>query len=153
MAQFKVTNKKEKTSQSTGNPYVSATLTDTEGKEYVGINAFNGEFNDRDIWEGELKQNGNYYNLVSPKQGSENSFKAMQTEKLMDKKADNIAVAQNNKENGIRVASTMSGAVSLAVAQFKSEPNDLRTLEELVEYYRRYLWLEWENVSHLPPFK
>jgi hypothetical protein len=94
-----------------------------------------------------------YRNFKNAQSVAGGAYKTAQVEKLMDKKSDSIATAQNNKENGIRVASTMSGAVTLAVAQFKSEPNDLRTLEELVEYYRRYLWLEWENVNHLPPFK
>lgn len=149
--QFKITNKKDKTSQSTGNAYVSATLTDTEGKEYVGINAFNGEFDGKDSWEGELKQNGNYYNLQSPKQASGGAFKSRETERLMDKKETSIRGFQDSKEYAVRTASTMSGAVAMAVAQFTNK-NDLNTLEELVEKYRRFLWDHWQDTDKFPPF-
>lgn len=147
---YQLSNKQDKTSAK-GTVYVSACLTDESGVEYAA-NAFRGEFAG-ETFIGDLEKNGNFYNLVTPKAVAGGNYKNLQTEKLMDKKADNIAVAQNNKENGIRIASTMSGAVALAVAQFKNEPNDLRTLEELVEYFRKYLWLEWENINHLPPFK
>lgn len=93
MSMYKISNKREKQGQK--GMYVSATLTDEQGVEFAGINAFNGEFNVSDTWFGELVKNGNYYNLVSPKQSAGNNFKTATIEKAMDKKAQNIAQAQD----------------------------------------------------------
>lgn len=149
--QFQISNKQQKKSASTGKEYVSATLTDEQGVEYAGINAFNGEFNTSDVWHGELKQNGQYYNLVSPKMAAGSNFKQKVIEESMEKKNTAIRGFQESKEYSIKVASTMSGAVQLAVAQF-TDKNDLRTLEELVEHYRLFLWNTWSKADQLPPF-
>ncbi len=150
--QYTVTKVEGPTKTSTGKDMYKTTLKDPQGAEET-INLFDPVVEGA-VVNGEIYTNDKgYRNFKSAQAVAGGAFKTAQTEKLMDKKADNIATAQHNKENGIRIASTISGAVSLAIAQFKSEPNDLRTLEELVEYYRRYLWLEWENVNHLPPFK
>ncbi len=94
--QYKLSTKLEKTTK-TGKPYTSATLTDEAGKEYFAVNAFNGEFS-ADVWHGELEKNGNYWNLITPKKASTftgGAFKSAQIEKAMDKKADQIAKAQD----------------------------------------------------------
>lgn len=102
--------------------------------------------------DGELGKNAKGYPVLNtPKQVVGGNFKNMQTEKLMDKKADNIATAQHNKENSIRVASTMGGAVALAIAEY-AKPNSLYTLEDLIEKYRRFLWEHWDDTSKFPPF-
>lgn len=148
---YKISNKQERKSQTTGKEYVSATLTDEQGREYAGINAFNGEFNVSDTWHGELQQNGQYYNLVSPKMASGNNFKTAQVEKTMQRKEDSIARFQDTKEQSIKMASTLGKAVEIAIAEY-SNPNNLYTMQELIEKWRRYLWSEWENTSQYPPF-
>lgn len=150
--QFKISNKQEKTSTNTGKKYISATLTDEQGVEYTGINAFNGEFNVADTWHGELQKNGNYYNLVSPKMVAGSNFKAQQIEKAVERKEHSIERFQDSKEFAIRTASTMSGAVSIATAVFKQDPNDLRTMEELVLHYREWLWTHWSDSDKFAPF-
>lgn len=96
--QYKITEKEEKTTK-TGKPYIRATLTDEQGKVFTGISAFNGEFNVADTWHGELEQNGQYYNLVTPKKAAGGAYmanqKAQEIEKAMDKKAGQIAQAQD----------------------------------------------------------
>ena len=154
--QYKITNKLNKQGQK--GPYVSATLTDEQGIEYIGINAFNGEFNVADTWHGDLVKNGNYYNLVSPKMASQSNFRTQQTERLMEKKETAIRGAQDHKEYAIRVASTMSGAVSLAIAEFGTIKDETTTafgqvtpLETLVDKWRKYLWQHWDDPEKYPP--
>lgn len=102
---------------------------------------------------GELGTNAKGYPVLNtPKQAAGNNFKTIQAEKLMDKKEHSIERFQDSKEFAIRTASTMSGAVALAVAQF-TDKNDLRTLEELVEHYRRFLWNHWSDTDKFPPFQ
>ena len=147
---YKITDKKERVTTK-GKPYISATLTDEQGKEFAGINAFNGEFNVSDTWHGELEQNGNYYNLVTPKQASGASFKQRTIDESMHKKNIAIGQFQDSKEQSIKIASTFSKAVELAIEDHKN-PNNLYTLDELIVKWRKWLWTFYSDVTNLPPF-
>lgn len=160
MATFQITNPTEK--EWNQKRFVEATLQmlnpegEAEGEKYQ-ISFWAGEISlegglYRSKIDGELSKNEKgYWKLSSPKQAAGANFKAIQTEKLMDKKADSIATAQHNKENGIRIASSMNGAIQLALAEY-ANPNNLYTLKELIEKWREYIWVEWEKVDKYPPF-
>lgn len=94
---YQIKNPTEKTS-SKGTKYVSATMVDEAGKEFTGVNAFNGEFA-TDTWYGELEQNGKFWNLITPKKSTGNNFMAAKKEesiaKFQDKKEQSIAAAQD----------------------------------------------------------
>jgi hypothetical protein len=65
--------------------------------------------------------------------------------KAMEKKAENIAVAQDNKANSIKVASTMSMAVNTALAFLQGETiKDAGVFKSQVEKWREYYWLKWD---------
>jgi hypothetical protein len=59
---YKITNTQHKTAQN-GSSYVQADLIDQNGQLYSRVSAWNGEFDGKDTWEGELVKNGNYWNL------------------------------------------------------------------------------------------
>lgn len=157
--QYTISNKQQKKSANTGKEYVSATLTDEQGVEYTGINAFNGEFNTSDVWHGELQKNGNYYNLVSPKTASQSNFKAQQVEKAIERKEQGIARSQDNKDWSIRTSSTMNKAIELALAEYGKIKDETITafgtatpLEELVLKWRRWIHDHWDDIDQFPPF-
>lgn len=147
---YSLTNKQDKKSASTGKEFVSATLTDEQGVEYTGVNAFNGEFS-ADAWHGELVQNGNYWNLVTPKQSAGNNFKTQQMEKVMERKEQGIIRSQDNKDYSIRTSSSMNKAIEIAIAEY-GNPKNLYTMEESILKWREWIWTHWEDVDKFPPF-
>lgn len=76
--------------------------------------------------------------------------------KAMDKKAENIAIAQDNKEHAIKEASSMTNAVNLALAEygtFSGEEHLRPTLEFLITKYRTWILNHWSIPVELkPPF-
>lgn len=143
--------KVENVTTSTGKPMYKSTLKDPEGKEET-INLFDMVVEGA-VVNGEIYTNDKgYRNFKSAQAVAGGAFKTAQMEKAVERKEQGIARSQENKEWGIKVSSTMGGAVNLAIAQFKGEPNDLRTLEELVIYYRRFLFDHWDDAEKFPPF-
>lgn len=70
----------------------------------------------------------------------------------MQKKDESIAKFQGNKEESIKISSTMRDAVLLAIAEFDKELHPASRLEERIKYYREWLWKEWEGHKDYPPF-
>jgi hypothetical protein len=95
--------------------------------------------------------------LFAPKvgvAGQSGAFKGQQIAKAQEKKAEYIATAQDNKNEGIKIASTMSMAVNIVVATLKSESIiDEGVIKSEISKWRRWLWLEWDNVKDFPPFE
>lgn len=72
--------------------------------------------------------------------------------RVMDKKAENIAVAQDNKEHGIKISSTMRDAVLIATtivnnSQVEGSAGDMK---DLIKSWRKWLWDNWDVEE--PPF-
>jgi len=72
--------------------------------------------------------------------------------KAMDKKADNIALAQDNKEKGIMTSSTIRMAVDIALAESAGLPFDVGVFKGRVKVWRDWLIAEWDNTKSAPPF-
>lgn len=123
-------------------------------KEIAGVSIWQG-FPDFDkitfgsSVEGDIvvKQKGNYLTktLFAPK-GSAPMQSAGAITKAMDRKEAGISKFQENKEESIKISSTMSGAVSLAVAEGSSD------LAEAVKRWRLFLWQSWDDHKNYPPF-
>jgi len=105
-------------------------------------------------WTGTVKENGQevegevvknekgYYRFMPPKAVAGASFKAQQIEKAVERKEKSISSFQGNKENGIKIASTMRDAVLCAIAEFKERPDE--KLEDLITKWRHWLWSYWD---------
>jgi hypothetical protein len=72
--------------------------------------------------------------------------------KAQETKREDIKNAQENKELGIKVSSTMNKAVEIALAE--NGPNVIvaSDFQERTKYWRQWLWSEWEKHTDLPPF-
>lgn len=139
---YKITNLKEKSWNDKN--YKSADLIDSNG-ELFQVSAWAGEFDGKETIECELEKNDKgYWKLVTPKKVAGANFKAIQIEKTMEKKEQSISKFQDNKEFSIKVASTMRGAIDLAIAEYTKNPNSLDNLDRLIEKWRKYLWENWE---------
>lgn len=148
--QYRVTHVELPIKTSTGKDMWKTTLADPEGKEET-INLFDMVVNGA-VLNGEIYTNDKgYRNFKSAQSVASGAFKAKQMEDTMNKKSEMIATAQNNKENGIKIASTLNKAVEIAIVEYEN-PNNLYSMSELIEKWRRYLWSEWSNVEQYPPF-
>lgn len=71
---------------------------------------------------------------------------------VVAQKNENIKAAQDNKEFGIKVSSTMRDAVSITLAH-GIEDKTPAEIQDLIEYWRKYLWLQWDKEDKdYPPF-
>lgn len=104
--------------------------------------------------EGEFWNSPSGKGYLFPPKAPKSSFKG-NSMAVVEKTQEGVKVAQQNKELGIKVSSTMRMAVDLAIAQTESKSildNNL-TLEEKVLKWRKWLWLEWDkNDTDFPPF-
>lgn len=138
---------------SKGDDYKKVDVQKQDGSVVEGVSAFKFKYpNQAELVEGAeitamIVIDGNYRNLVSatekPSKGNFGAFKAQQIEKTMERKESSIGKFQDNKEFSIRVASTMSGAVQLAIAEYKDK-TVLDTLDQAVLKWRKFLWNNWE---------
>jgi len=162
MTNYKITAIESKTT-STGKAMKTATLEDETGVvvEKVAIWSNYPDFANLVVGsiltaEIETKQNGQYINL-SLKSPSTGGFGANRggsgaITKAMEKKAENIEKAQENKNESIKIASTFASAVNCAIAEYNKDPHNLDTLEELIRKWRKVLWFLWEEHTDYPPF-
>ena len=108
------------------------------------------------IMVGKMTKEGQYWNISFEGQNSaprgNTGFKTAQIEKMVERKETSIGKFQDSKEFSIKVASTMSGAVALACAEFKDK-TVLDTLDQAVLKWRNFLWENWDkDVKDNPPF-
>lgn len=161
MAKFQVTWGEEKTASS-GSKYFRADLKDVDGKEYKGVAIFNsftdyakvqpgGEVEGK-IVEKDYKGQPSYTleNLAPLQSGYRAGGGNMA--KVMEKKAEQIATAQGNKELGIMTSSTIRMAVDIAIAEVSGMPLDEGLFKSRVKHWRDFLIAEWSNVKEAPPF-
>ena len=126
---------------------------------------------DGDSVDGEYveKQNGEYLNKTLYKQKTwgktvPNAYGPSKAQsgayrnpsainKAMDKKAENIQVAQDNKERGIMISSTLRMAVDIAIAEMAQAPAGVHSdIAGSVRNWRNWLIAEWSNIDSAPPF-
>lgn len=150
MAKYTITQLEIKQT-STGKTKAEVTLADTSvGKEIQGVTIWGdwpnfSELKQHDEIEGNLveKQNGQYLNKtlypITPKPAGKGNAAIG---KAMDKKAENIAVAQDRKEQAIILAATMRDATLLTVEQCKQITKGGETVgfEGM-----KTIWLEWRK--------
>ena len=90
-------------------------------------------------------------NLTTVKSGaSGGGFKAGM-QKMVEQKQEAIKLSQENKNESIKIASTLGKAVDCAIAVYEKGVSS-ETLEELITKWRRILWMEWDNTKDFPPF-
>lgn len=85
--------------------------------------------------------------------GQSGGFKAGVKEAQATKRED-IKNAQENKELGIKVSSTMRMAVDIVVATLANEKIiDESVIKGEIGKWREWLWNEWDNWENFPPFQ
>ena len=148
---IKVISTGDKTTK-TNKPYKSLVVQDESNAEFkVNIWSDFPDFanvKEGSVIRGKLEQNGQYWNLVSetqakPRGGGYTAHKEAVIEKAVERKEGFIAKSQDNKEWGIKVASTMNKAIDLAIAEYTKNPNSLFNLDECIKKWRKYLWNNW----------
>jgi len=151
------------------NDWILANLLQEDGTEIkdVSINRtskkgevfpnFDGLAPSLDI-EGELWQSPAGKNYLFPpkpkleapafiRQAGNSAFKAKQIEEAQVRTSGFVAKAQDNKEWGIKTASTMNKAIDLAIAEGKPEPITILK-------WREWVWNNWTvEDDQYPPFK
>ncbi len=101
-----------------------------------------------------IKQNGKYTNksLYAPKTNTlrNPSAPAWATAKptgikaAQERKAEGIEKSFDRKEEGIKVSSTMRDAVQIALMELGSNQDHVQ-YEERVLYWRKWLWIHWDD--------
>jgi len=136
---------------STGKPMKKLSLEGEGGVVSVNIFSDFPHFADITIGstiDGELRKNDKgytnlYSNEIKPRGGANPAFKQQQIEKTMERKETSIGKFQDNKEWSIMTASSMSGAVALAIAEYKDK-TVLDTLDQAVLKWRRFIIENWD---------
>jgi hypothetical protein len=73
--------------------------------------------------------------------------------KAMETKAANIEKAQDNKQEGIKISSTMRDAVAIVVSMNNHEIQmNAGEIKEAISTWRKWLWYEWDKTEQYPPF-
>lgn len=99
---------------------------------------------------GTMVKDGQYWNITfensntSPR-GSQ-GFKTAQIKETMDIKRQDIARSQENKENSIKIASTIRMAVDIATSLTVDQWHST-TMEEEIRHWRSWLWQQWDDVG------
>jgi hypothetical protein len=83
--------------------------------------------------------------------GQSGGFKAGM-QKMVEQKQAGIEKNIDRKEEGIKISSTMRDAVQIALAELGGNA-DHEDYERRIQYWRQWLWGEWENVNDFPPFR
>lgn len=146
----------------TGRPYKSLEVSDDKG-EVFKVNIFSNfpdfaNIRQGSIIMGNLKQDGQYWNIEPEgvqmnRGGASGSFKTAQIEKVMETKRQDISKFQDNKENSIKIASTMRMAVDIATS-LTTDQWQSTTMQEEIRYWREWCWSEWDRTGSdtMPPF-
>ena len=106
---------------------------------------------------GTMSKSGDYWDIsfdgANSAPRASGGFKQAQIEKSMETKAQYISKAQDNKENSIKVASTIRMAVDIATSLTPEQWHGT-TMQETIRFWREWLWLEWDKTGseEMPPF-
>ena len=145
---------------STGKPMKKLSLESEGGVQNVNIFSdfpHYAEIKVGSTIDGEIRKNQKgydnlYSNEIKPRGGAGGAYKEKVIGEAMQRKEQSIGKFQDNKEFSIMVASTMSGAVALAVAEFKDK-TVLDTLDQAVLKWRQFLLDNWSvDPKDIPPF-
>lgn len=139
--------------QSKNGEFKTATVKDETGSFRAGIWRNSYQLYDSVIdgasLNGKIVQKGNYSNVVdSVPVRKAGVFVGVQA--AQEAKRQNILEAQLNREEGIKIASTLNKAVEIAIARLGSAARE--KYEEEISFWRLHLWREWEKHSDFPPF-
>jgi len=140
---------------STGKSYKKASITGEDGAQYQ-VSVWDdfpsfAAVQAGGMVEGVIRQNGKYTNLVAGNLGVRPASIPNKFGKVMEIKQEGIRKAQENKEEGIRISSTMRDAVLVALAELGGN-RDHTEYEDRIRYWRSWLYAEWDNVKDAPPF-
>lgn len=140
----------KKTGETNGRPWkiINMTLKDDEGTLINDVSTFDPVTPGLTI-EGVIEMKGQYKNFKSTPTAPKSSFKSNQMA-VVEKVQEGVKTAQNNKELGIKISSTMRMAVDLAIAE--RDATHLTMVESILGW-RKWLWNEWDkNETDFPPF-
>lgn len=137
----------------TNRPYKKLTVRNEKGEEHK-VNIFS-DFPDfanikvGTVIRAKLEANGQYMNLISELQvnsapRASGGFKTAQIEKIVERKESFITKSQDNKEWGIKLASTMNKSIDLAIAEYTKNPSSLFNLDECILKWRKWIWNNWQ---------
>ena len=74
-------------------------------------------------------------------------------DRVMDKKNENVKVAQENKELGIKTSSTIRMATDVVIATLANEKIiDESVIKGKIKEWRNWFLAEWDKVNSAPPF-
>lgn len=153
----------EKKTTSTGKSYIKANLSG-EGVSQENVSIWSDFPDFANLMTGhkvtgELKQNDKgYWTLYPPRTGTtgqSGGFKGNMA-KVMEQKQEGIKLSQENKEHGIKVASTISMATQIVLAMMKDDKTVIWTdqlVKDEIRKWRTWLWAEWDKEDKdFPPF-
>lgn len=157
---------------------IEANKTTSTGKNFhkVSLQSVDGPetYDDVAIWEGfpsfgtitfdslvegdvVTKNNGQYVNrtLYAPRAERPATGRTTRSggiAEAMDRKEKSISAFQEEKENGIKISSTLRDAVTLAKTEVDAEVYPVSELKERIMYWREWLWKNWNTPLDYPPF-
>lgn len=148
----------EKKTTSTGKPYYKLSLKDEQGNTTENVSMWSDFPNFANIAPGhfvtgDVKENDKGYKTIyAPKpvsmgnSGALGGYKAKVMNDAMEKKAGYISNAQENREHGIKVSSTIRMAVDMAIAEGKPTAENIKD-------WRKWFWMNWDvDETSFPPF-
>lgn len=160
MANLKVNGVVDKMAK-TGRPFKALEVQDESGAVFK-VNVFSNapdfaNIKAGSVLNGVLVQDGNFWNITFAEQEKRPSgaYRPPQQaiKENMDIKRQDIARSQENKENSIKIASTIRMATDIATS-LTPEQWHSTTMQEEIRFWREWLWLEWDNTGSntMPPF-
>lgn len=112
----------------------------------------NGQYTNKTLQHG-MNPNGTY----KPTPNGSNFANKGGIKQAQERKETMIEKAQDNKELGIKISSTMRMAVDIVVANIAMQPNvaidpvrDTEKVQNGIRNWRKWLWQEWENYPKSP---
>lgn len=126
------------------------------------VNVFSNALNFANIQQGytilgTMQKKGDYWDISFEGQNNapraSGGFKTAQIKEAQDTKRQDIAKAQDNKENSIKIASTIRMAVDI-VTSMTQEQWQTTSYQEEIRWWREWLWSEWDDVGidRMKPF-
>lgn len=157
---IKIESSTDKTT-STNKPYKACEVLDESGASFK-VNVWS-DFPDfanikaGSVVRAKLEQKGQYWNIVSETQakpkGGNPAYKQKIIEETMERKEKSISNFQSNKEESIKISSTMNKAVDLAIAEYNLDKTNFDNLDVLITKWREWLWTHWDvQPTQYPPF-
>lgn len=107
-------------------------------------------------WKGKLYYSIQYDNPSTGTTAPHTGNKTAVMEKMMDKKAGQIASAQDSKEHSIRLSSTMRDAVLITTTQISHDgilSKDPLVIKKMIKDWRNWLLTNWDvTTNDFSPF-